>query len=77
MRYKVPATFYLDHVSRDLPGGTVIKSTKTYVLVELTEEERRELLSDASYYSTDWKYMGREFMGLGKSAAATVRALQS
>lgn len=74
--YKVPPTFYEDHVSRDLAGGRVVKRTARAVTVDLDAEEYADLLDDAEHYSTAVRDMGREYAGLQASARATVRALQ-
>lgn len=76
MRAKVPPTFYYDHVSRDLPGGQIIKATKSYVEVELTTDEKAELLSDARHYADKWNGYAADYPGLVASAKATIRALE-
>lgn len=72
---KLPPIFYWDHVYRDLPGGVVIRETKTYVLVRLSTEEASEILSDASYYS-DGDQFESDMRSVVNSAQATVRALK-
>jgi hypothetical protein len=49
--YKIPATFYLDHINRDC-GDTdvIIRQTKNVITVELDKEGFDDLLSDADYY---------------------------
>ena len=73
---KVPATFADDCVSRDFSIGTEIKRTQKHVTVVATAREAKTLFADARYYETESKYMGREFFGLGRSAAATVKAIE-
>lgn len=74
--YRLPPAFYFDHIGRDLPGGTIVRQTKTYVVVDLTDEDRSELLSDAQHYADlGVREFGFEYAGLVRSAAATVRAL--
>lgn len=73
----LPATFYEDHVSRELPAGKVIEYLpRNKVRVELTADERAEILSDAEHYA-DWCGGGldRSYIGLVSSARATVKAL--
>lgn len=74
---RLPRTFYDDHVARDLPGGIVHNATKSHVHVTLDPLELAELLSDARHYASEWKFMGREFAGLGASARATVRVIEA
>jgi hypothetical protein len=71
---KIPGRFHEDHVWRDCPGGTVIRTYKSgHLLVELDREAFDDLLSDARHYSTD--YSDPEWFGLVSSARATVKAL--
>lgn len=74
---KLPPAFYNDHVSRDLPSGTVLKETKSYVLVELDDVAFADLLSDAEYYDSERQAFGFEFAGLCRSAAATAKRLRA
>ena len=74
---KVPATFYYDHVSRDLTAGKILKEYATKLLVELNKESYDELLNDAEYYADGGGGLGSEFRGLISSAQATVRALEA
>jgi hypothetical protein len=74
---KVPATFYYDHVGRDLPAGKILKEYATKILVKLDEESYDELLSDAEFYADGAGGLGSEFRGLISSAQATVRALEA
>lgn len=76
--YKLPPAFYFDHVRRDLPGGTIVKQANSYVVVELTDDECSELLSDAKFYAeAGVQEFGFECAGLVRSAKATVKALTS
>lgn len=77
MQISLPATFYWDHVERDLPGGIVLTKSKSKVKVEVTDEELAEILSDARYYASDGRYMGPNFRGVTASAKATVRAIEN
>lgn len=72
---KLPPIFYWDHVYRDLPGGTIVRETKTYVMVTLNTEEASEILSDANYYS-DGDQFDSDMRSIVNSAQATVRALE-
>jgi hypothetical protein len=78
-QYKVPQRFYQDHLSRDLGTGKIVAESGNYFIVELDESSYYELLSDAEFYS-DSSYvvsqMGNGYLGLSKSAQATVRALE-
>ena len=73
--YVVPARFYDDHVSRDLPAGVEVKRTRNLVTVTLSPEEYSELLSDAHYYAGSAGELDRDMAGLVSSARATVRRL--
>jgi hypothetical protein len=75
IRLELPKAFYADHVSRDLPGGEEVSQTARKVTVLMSAEEVAELLSDAEHYTTEARHMGPEYFGLGRSAAATVRAI--
>lgn len=72
----VPAKFYWDHVDRDCLPGTVVKSNKSKVTVELDDEALADLRSDAEYYSIKDQFE-RELHGLCSSAQATVFALDA
>jgi tRNA(Ile2) C34 agmatinyltransferase TiaS len=76
MQVKVPPTFYRDHIRRDLPGGSVIKQTRTYIEVQLTIAELAELFSDADHYANSGQHLDREMNGLVQSAKATVAKLR-
>lgn len=74
--YSTPPRFYDDHVSRDLPGGKIVKRTERLVTVELTDDEAAELLSDAAYYvAAGTDVFGTDSLGLISSARATERRL--
>ena len=70
----LPAYFYDDHVSRDLPAGQEIKRGSKGVLVFCNEAEIDEIESDASYYYDQYRTGGFCEMDLGlmSSAKATV-----
>ena len=73
---QLPPVFYEDHVDRVggyEPVGTVVRSTKRHVFVELDAAAYDELLSDARHYADTQQFP--EFLGLVTSAKATVRAL--
>lgn len=73
--FDIPPAFYWDHVYRDLPGGIVIKETKRYVRVQLTDEERSEILSDARHYASPSMGYAADYPGLVSSARATIKRL--
>lgn len=77
-QYKVPKKFYEDHRSRDLLSGSVVNTTKTHYVIELDDAAYNEMLEDAKFYS-DLSYvielMGKQYLGLARSAQATVKAL--
>ena len=78
MEVKVPPKFYWDHVERDLPGGTVVKTTYRHVLVRLDADEAAELLDDARHYAREFvNDQDMNLRGLASSAAATVRRLEA
>lgn len=74
--YKLPPTFYWDHVTRELPAGTLIRETARQVIVELTEAEYDEILSDAEFY-LDSRYGPQIDPGLRASARATAKRLRA
>lgn len=72
--YRLPPAFYEDHCARDLPAGTVVRTTKRSVYVELDADDYAELLSDARHYAD--RASGFDgLLGLRSSARATVNAL--
>lgn len=75
MTYRIPRRFYDDHAARDLPSGTITRSTKTHHHVELNNDDHAELLSDARHYADASNGWSPELFGLCASARATVKAL--
>jgi hypothetical protein len=75
--YQIPKRFYDDHVDRDLPGGTIIKSTKRHYTIELSDADRDELLSDADYYTDQSAAFDPDLFGVIASARATARAIRN
>jgi hypothetical protein len=74
--YTLASTFLYDHINRDLLSAETIQGSKgRSLLVNLTEDEYGELLSDAKFYAENGGDFGPEFNPLMRSAAATVRAL--
>lgn len=89
MKVRLPKRFLSDHIDRDLlrvNGESVgleavlVKELKNHYIVELTQEQFDELLSDANYYrdgggggagGMDWA----EYGWLISSAKATYNAL--
>lgn len=51
MKITLPRVFWLDHTERDLPSGELIRRSVASVVVEVTEDELREIESDARFYS--------------------------
>jgi|FLYL01.1.fsa_nt_gi hypothetical protein len=75
---RLPPAFIIDHIDRDLlRSDAVVKETRTYVVVALTDDELAELLSDARHYADPVNGYSSDplFRGLARSAAATVRAI--
>lgn len=72
---KIPRRFYDDHVERDLPAPGILCSTKTHYFIDALSRDLPELLSDAEYYASMSRYMEKEYRGLCRSAAATVKAI--
>jgi len=76
MIYRIPRAFYDDHVSRELPAGSVVKVLAKKYDVALDAAEYDELLSDARFYVGEGVgVFGAEYVGLIASARATVKAL--
>ena len=78
--FKIGQKFLDDHLHRALAkqsgGYDCIKSkTKTHYVIELTLDDALDLVSDSNHYSTEWAQMGREYIGLGRSASATLNAM--
>lgn len=76
-KIELPSTYTQDAISRDLDIGTEVKCTKRLTTMEVTREQLKELRSDADYYSTEWRYMGKTFMGLGMSAKAALKRIDA
>ena len=78
--YTIPARFWDDHVERsnDLHAlrDAEVKCTRRGVEVRLTEEQASELLSDAEHYAVGGGGFGSEYVGLMRSAQATVRRMR-
>lgn len=75
---EVPRYFYDDHVSRELPAGRVLRTTRRYAWVELNESEFAELLSDARHYSNGFSPEHcHDADRLMASARATVKRLEA
>ena len=73
--YKLPPTFILDHVSRDLlPENRIVKQTKSTVTVQLSDDEVAELRSDAEHYV---HVDGPNIPGLKKAALAVLARLDA
>jgi hypothetical protein len=70
---RVPRTFLLDHMERDLPSPEVIRSTKSHYFIRPDDPEIGELLSDARHYA-DSRATDCE-PGLRLSARALLNAL--
>ncbi len=82
--YKVPGTFFEDHMSRFYGEGAwtqydrdTERWTSRHVHVTMTEDQYDELLGDAEFYAEGGGGFGPEYRGLMSSAAATVRALEA
>ena len=73
--YRLPATFWYDHLSRDLPAGEKIRETKREVVIEVDRETYDELVSDSRHYAYDMAPGGFDGYGLIASARATLRRL--
>lgn len=75
--YKVPPTFVLDHIERNLlPQENIVEIKKKYVVVSLNDDQFSELLSDAKHYADGAGGLDPEYRGLIMSARATVKALR-
>lgn len=75
---KIPRRFYDDHVDRDLPAPRIAKETKANYWV-YSDENIRELLSDAKYYDECLKNGGWQdayVRGIALSARATRKAIE-
>jgi len=72
----IPARFFYDHQSRDLPTGRVTGATSKLVQVDVTPDELAEWRSDAEHYATPGNFTDPDLRGLVASARATLRRLQ-
>lgn len=75
MVVRIPATFFYDHQSRDLPVGRVVRENKRYVHVRVTRTEWAEWRSDAGHYSTFQGDDYRQNRAVCDSAKRTVIAI--
>ena len=77
--YKLPATFTVDHIGRDLLDyENVVEYSGRKIVVRLNDDEYSELMSDAKFYAemgSGEHGFGSESFGLVRSAVATVKAL--
>lgn len=75
MKVTLPATFWTDHVDRDLPCGAIVSSNGRSVTVECTPAELSELESDARYYASSG---GPDMVdrSITRSAKATIAAIE-
>lgn len=80
--YKVPGTFFEDHMSRhygDGPWAGYDRETERWsgrcVYVTMTDDQRDCLADDADFYADGGGGFGSEYRGLMSSAAATLRSL--
>lgn len=76
MRIKLPTKFYLDHADRGLPSGSVIRTGKNVVEVDVTQEELDEIEEDALYYA-DTNGPDCQPNGLKASAKRTVERIKA
>jgi hypothetical protein len=75
--YRLPPAFVTDHISRDLlPADTVVRETRRYVDVALTDTQLVELVEDARHYADPTNGWDPSLRGLCASARATVRLLE-
>jgi hypothetical protein len=80
-KLKIAKRFFDDHASRGcvIYSGEkdeyLVEKSKTFYLVCLDEADAIDLLSDADYYSTEWRQMDKSFFGLGMSAKATKKVV--
>ena len=72
MVVRIPKTFYLDHVDRDLVAPPVLKATKRHFWIETDHEDMPELVSDADFYADAY---GPETPNLRTAARALLRAI--
>ena len=73
---ELPPAFYDDHVDRALPAGTLVGANRNGYKIRCTEEELREIYSDAKHYADmGTNELGLEYLGLVTSARATVRRI--
>lgn len=71
----LPLTFRTDREERDLPVGAPVKRVVGGMLVQISEADAREYLSDAEYYAhRDGPECG---IGIKSSARASVKRLRA
>lgn len=74
--YEIPRAFYDDHVARALPAGTIVREKRKTIVVDMDDDEARELLDDAKHYAgAPAGYWEGVSMGLISSARATAKRL--
>lgn len=72
---RIPARFYEDHESRDLPTPVALIRTRRHVWIDPADPAVPELLNDAQYYVDPAGPDAEGLAGLKASARATLRAL--
>lgn len=80
--YKIPGTFYKDHMNRFWGEGVwsdydieTERWNSRYVHVTLTDDQFDALLNDAEFYANGGGGFDSQYAGLMKSAQSTVRWL--
>lgn len=78
-KLELPRRFYEDHEDRELPSGHAVSRSASSVIVEVTDDELKEIRADASHYDWMWTNGGmeKEYFGLCMSARATVRRIDT
>jgi hypothetical protein len=75
----VPTLFYDDHVSRDLPGGDVVRAGVKMTRVRLDADALANLRSDAAYYASllsDGGWIDDYTRSIARSGSSTLGALR-
>jgi hypothetical protein len=74
---RVPAKFFRDHDERECePACSPVRHTDRFVWVAMNDPGLDELLDDARHYASPESF-DDEYIGLRRSAAATVSAIES
>jgi hypothetical protein len=74
---RIAYTFYADHVSRDLPAGTLLSHKGNFATVELDYTNFAEVFDDAKYYAGDEDDFDRALVDSAKRVVAALNKIST